>query len=187
MKKTVQMIAVLVVIGLLAGTSLAGMFLWTRARISENERQELQTRFKRLFPGSTVTELDVPGDFRIFEAKDEGGELKGYAFLADGQGYQGQITLVCAVSPDLQKMVGLEVMPTRETPGLGQKIEGDTFKDQFKGLDVTATVLLTKGKPTGDDQVEAITGATISSTAVVEILNKGTAKARELLKQLPNR
>jgi electron transport complex protein RnfG len=175
------MVLVLGVIGLVSGASLAAMHLATRDRIARNVAAELESKVVTLFPGARVETRKLPDESALYEATDEKGKLAGYAFLAVGMGYQGEVKLVVAVTPDLKEMVGLAVMPTSETPGLGQRVEGAEFREQFTGLDVSAQVQLVKGGRSGKNQVSAITGATVSSTAVVETLNKRMAEIRKLL------
>jgi electron transport complex protein RnfG len=68
----------------------------------------------------------------------------------------------------------MQVLESRETPGLGDRIYKDqAFVDQFRDLAVEPAVVLVKEAPTAPNQVDAITGATISSTAVVKIVNAG--------------
>jgi len=180
---TVHMVLVLGVIGVFAGASLAGMHLWTRARIAENERAELEDKVGELFAGSGVASRQLADGSILYEAKDPQGGLVGYAFLATGMGYQGDITLVVGVEPNLRRMVGLGVMPTSETPGLGKRIEDAEFRGQFAGLDVSGTVGLVRGKRRAKNEISAISGATVSSTAVVDILNERMAEIRQLLSE----
>ncbi|GAG30217.1 unnamed protein product, partial [marine sediment metagenome] len=65
------------------------------------------------------------------------------------------------------------------TPGLGAKITSEPFRDQFKELLVLPFVELVKGETKESNQIQAITGATISSQAVVDILNKTIKEMRE--------
>jgi len=178
---TVRMVLVLGVIGLLAGASLGAMHLWTRARIQRNREAELKSKVCELFAECTINSRQLSDGSTLFEAVDPRGRTAGYAFLASGMGYQGEITLVVGVKPDLKQMVGLAVMPTSETPGLGKRIEEEPFRRQFAGLDITGSVELVKGPASAANQVSAITGATVSSTAVVNILNRRLAEIRQLL------
>jgi electron transport complex protein RnfG len=84
-------------------------------------------------------------------------------------------------------VIGMKVMASKETPGLGTKIETDpAFRSNFGALDVTLSgdgqamanpvVLVKPGKKTAPWQIESITGATISSQAIANIMEKSTAK-----------
>jgi len=178
---TLQMLLVLGIIGLFAGASLGAMHLWTRTRIAENEKAELEGKVKDLFPDCEISRRQLTKEIVLYEATTADGQRAGYAFEAKGMGYQGDIRLIVGVKPDLKEMVGLAVMPTSETPGLGKRIEESEFREQFVGLDVSGPVQLVKGSRGAGNEISAITGATISSKAVIRILNKQMAEMRQLL------
>ena len=104
----------------------------------------------------------------------------GYAFIAQGQGYQGKIKMLAVSDPRLTVLKGIEVIESVETPGLGAKIQEHPFKDQFSGLAV-APIECVKTTPQHPGQIKAITGATISSRAVVAILNRRIKELRQVL------
>ena len=111
--------------------------------------------------------------------------MLGYALTADGPGFQDTIGLLYGYLPDKRVIVGMEVLESRETPGLGDKIYKDAdFKANFIELAVDPTIILvkkSKGKKSAPNEVDAISGATISSKAVVRILNESVAKWNEKL------
>jgi len=73
----------------------------------------------------------------------------------------------------MNTMVGIEILESQETPGLGQEIASESFKSQFNGLKTSPDITYVKNeKPSKPNEVEAITGATISSRAVCAILNE---------------
>ena len=188
MSKTVQMVLVLAVIGLACGGSLGAMHLWTRVRIEANIKAEFEDKVGNLFPEASIEERQLPDETKLYTAKGADGQVVGYAFVAEGMGYQDVITLVVGVTPDLTKMVGLEVMSTKETPGLGKRIEEPEFRGQFADdpkRDISGPLKLVKGEASAADEVSAVTGATVSSTAVVDILNKRIAEIRELVAGAP--
>ncbi len=180
---TVHMVLVLGVIGLFSGASLGAMHLWTHARIAENEKAELESKVQYLFPDCDISSRELTKQIVLYEAIRTDGQRAGYAFEARGMGYQGDIRLIVGVKPDLKEMVGLSVMPTNETPGLGKRIEEEKFRRRFVELDVSGTVELVKGERQAKNQISAITGATVSSRAVVNILNKQMAEMRQLLSE----
>jgi electron transport complex protein RnfG len=88
------------------------------------------------------------------------------------------------LSPDMTQLTGIKVLEQIETPGLGTKIVVDPsnkqdpywFPAQFKGVHVSPELVVVKNaKPTHTNEVQGITGATISSKAVTDILNKQIA------------
>ncbi|MGD2278887.1 MAG: FMN-binding protein, partial [Candidatus Omnitrophota bacterium] len=123
------------------------------------------------------------GERAIIKITDKDGKLLGYAFKAKGNGYQGEIKLVSGLDNTLSNLVGIEVLESQETPGLGAEISSENFRKQFVSLSVVHPIEYVKNrKPEEKYQIEAITGATISSRAVVNILNKRIKEVREILK-----
>ena len=83
------------------------------------------------------------------------------------------------VNVDLQQLVGLEVLEQVETPGLGTKVTEKPFTNQFIGLTANPIVNWTKAEANKDkSEIQTITGATISSKAIVVIINDGLSKLR---------
>jgi electron transport complex protein RnfG len=182
----VKMITALLIVGVFSGMSLVFVYVYTQQKISNNQNMEMAKAIWKLFPemDKAVVMNKVKGiDKNPAEIVDKNSKLLGYAFLAEGNGYQGVIKLMAGIGPDLSTLKGIEVLESQETPGLGAEIAGDKFKDQFNGLEVTHVIEYVKNqKPQEPYQIEAITGATISSRAVVNILNKRIEEVRKILK-----
>ena len=125
------------------------------------------------------------GGMTIYEGYRDG-ELVGYAFRASGGGFQGIVDLVVGLSPDLEEVLGIEVLECGDTPGLGGRILEPWFKEQFKGLKTKPQIEFVKYvKPERPNEFEAVTGATFTSIAVRDILNENIARLREILKEVP--
>lgn len=108
----------------------------------------------------------------IFEAI-ENGEIKGYAFPVQGPGLWGIIDGYVGVSADYDKILGIEFISHSETPGLGGRISEDSYKEQFRGIDIAAAkagdYVIYRPAPGGN--VDAIAGATLTSQSVSKLLN----------------
>ena len=88
------------------------------------------------------------------------------------------------LSLDYLKLKGIKVLEQNETPGLGNRIKEPQFEDQFKGLEITPKVEYIKyRKPEKPNQIQAITGATISSDAVAKNINNAVAKVLKVFPQ----
>jgi electron transport complex protein RnfG len=131
---------------------------------------------------------EQPGT-RVHAGYDSVGTLTGIAIEAQGQGFQDVLKILIGYDPACECVVGMKVLESKETPGLGDKIEKDErFRSNFDSLDVRLSpdgrellervVLVKKGEKNESWQVEAITGATISSRAIAAIVD---ASAAELL------
>lgn len=110
----------------------------------------------------------------IFVHEEEGRYLA-YAVPFEGSGLWGTIRGFLAVSADLSEIVGIEFTEQNETPGLGSRIEEQWYKEQYRGipLDDQGAVLT---DDTGADRVDAITGATSTSVAVIGIVERESAR-----------
>lgn len=193
-----RLVITLTVLALLSGFLLAVVYELTLPPIKAYQRESLQKAVYQVVPGSSqLTPLMaqggelVPVDLEaamegeaVFAAYDEAGSFKGYAIPAAGGGFQDIISLIYGYVPADKKIIGMSVLESRETPGLGDKIFKDqVFVDQWSDLSVEPELVATKkGEGTAANHVDCITGATISSKAVVRIINDSNSA---WLEQLP--
>ncbi len=188
MKATTElrMMLTLGVAGMLSGLALVGVYLVTKPIIERNEAEALQAAIFEVLPGAarqapmvirddTLTEDPKPDkkEPTIYAGYDEAGALLGYAVPAEGGGFQDTIGLIYGVAADGRTLTGMRVLKSLETPGLGDKIIKDqSFVKAFEGLHVEPPIeAVKKGKRVSPNQLDAISGATISSKAVVKIIN----------------
>ena len=110
----------------------------------------------------------------VYGGYDEQAEFVGYAMPAAGPGFQDTIGILYGYQPGKKIVVGMEVLESRETPGLGDKIYKDAaFVGGFSALSVVPEIVaVKKGTKSQPNEIDAITGATISSKAVVRIINE---------------
>lgn len=100
------------------------------------------------------------------------GDCVGWAFVCEGSGFADKIKLVLTVDAAFEKLAGFGVLASNETPGFGDKIKNDYFRSQFQGAPAAQLILSKIGDDKKiDGEIVAISGATVSSEAVVEILN----------------
>ncbi len=163
---------ILGVICILAGGLLSGVNALTKDRIiAQAKEQELKTLLEVL-PGAArfepVTFLNE--EVIYYKAYNTKEQLIGVAFKASGRGYSSIIDVM--VGMDLQGVISsIKVMNHNETPGVGTRIIEPSFTSRFTNKDGSAVSL-----------VQAITGATISSTAVINAVKKKTAEIQTLMK-----
>jgi len=120
----------------------------------------------------------------IFKALAESGECVGWSFNAAGSGFADKIELVVAVDANFEKIAGFDVLSSNETPNFGDQIKNDYFRNQFKGAPAEALKLVSLGEPTEiDSQIVAISGATVSSEAVVEIVSNSVTQIKEQMRE----
>ena len=128
------------------------------------------------------------GEGEVHVGRDADGALVGVAVPASGMGYQDQIRVLYGYDPSAERIIGLVVLESRETPGLGDRIETDErFRASFADLDVRldasgsalrhALELVKSGERRERWQVDGISGATVSSRAVTELVDRSAASA----------
>ena len=120
----------------------------------------------------------------VFRAMSEAGECVGWSFNAIGPGFADKIELVVVVDKNFEKFAGFDVLASNETPGFGNQIKFDYFRDQFKGAPAEGLRIATSGDNTKiDSEIIAISGATISSEAVVDIISNAITQIKEQTQQ----
>ncbi len=172
------MITVLTVTAVIVAGALAGFFRLVEPRIEANRLAEEKRAIFAVLKGAEryeTIERKVEGlkkPLKIFKGVDADGRTVGYAFVAVGPGFSALIKLMVGLAPDKKHLTGMKVVEQIETPGLGSKIAGDWFESQFRGLAIEPKIEYVKNKkPEKKNQIQAITGATISSRAVVQTIN----------------
>ena len=177
-------------VGALCGLLIAVVFQGTLPTIERNKAAALEKAVLKVLPGAVsqrpLEGASLPSGLYAGYAAD--GRLVGVAVEAEGQGFQDKIRLLYGYDPAAQRVVGMEVLESRETPGLGDKIMLDAdFIANFAALDVRlddagAGLLhpveaVKKGAKENPWQVDGITGATISAVAVADIVGASAARA----------
>ena len=98
------------------------------------------------------------------------GQVIGYTIKTSSKGYGGAIELMVGISKD-SKITGVEIGNHSETPGLGSKATEPMFKNQYVDKDVSNSLLVVKGSANNDNEISAISGATITSNGVTSGVN----------------
>jgi Na+-transporting NADH:ubiquinone oxidoreductase subunit C len=135
---------------------------------------------KRLIERTNIDGLDVYG------ALNEKGQVTGYAFPVGGKGFWGGMRGLLALAADLDTVKGLVFTEHNDTPGLGARVDEQWFRDQFKGIRLSEGqakgrfITVGRGDAQAKNRVEAITGATMTSTAVDRFLNEDISKIAAL-------
>ena len=158
-------LVLLLICGIIAGM-LAAVNLLTKDRIAENKVKEMNQKVATIFgEGVTRTELEhTPRkevDY-VWQVSREGEDL-GYCVYITVRGYAGDIEMMVGMKPN-GEIFGIEIVSMRETAGLGTRIGEDKFLSQYNGK---------SGKVTEND-VDVISGSTVSSKAVIEGVNIAT-------------
>ncbi len=197
-----RMIAVMSAIGLVAGALIVFTYQATLPTIERNKARALERAIFAVVPGaaehapfvvrgdSLVAGEGGPGEQTVHACYGDDGRLVGVAIEAAGQGFQDVIRFLYGYDPERGVVVGMKVLESKETPGLGDKITRDpdflaNFDSLATGMSDGAVAhppeLVKHGQKTRAWQVEAITGATISSRAVTRILRENLGRVAPVL------
>lgn len=185
-----RIVASLAIVALLSGLTIVTAYEATLPAITAHKAQALRDSVLKVLPGTSkvrrltwrneklvAAEDGTEGEEAIFEGLDTSEKTVGYAIPGAGTGFQDVIRLMYGYRLQDNRIIGLQILDSRETPGIGDKIFKDAeFRANFDNLAVAPTInVVKKGKKSAPNDVDAITGATISSKAVVRILNTANA------------
>jgi electron transport complex protein RnfG len=182
-----RLITTLALAGALAGLLIVGVYQWAQPQILANRAEVLRAAIQEVLGGPDhVQTLYVVDDSlaetppagvdtleaeRVFLGFDEAGAPVGYAVTGEKAGFQDIISLIFGYDAQDKEVLGMRVLESKETPGLGDKIYKDTsFVAGFN--DVEAPLVGVKDGADAPDEVDLITGATISSSTVVGLINE---------------
>ncbi|MDH5718030.1 MAG: FMN-binding protein [Spirochaetia bacterium] len=197
---TISMLRTLAGVATLSGFLIVFVYEFTFPIIKKNRAEVLKKAIFQVMPAAKSYKkfaekdgklVEISEDQEIAEAYygcyDDTNNLIGFALEASGMGFVDIIKVLYGYSTNKEAVIGNMVLETKETPGLGDKIEKDAdFVRNFEELDVKLTEdgsklqnpieVVKKGKKTEKWQIDAITGATISSKAIGKILLESTQK-----------
>jgi len=178
-----KIVGVLTLIGLISGGALAGVYKAASPRIEKHRIAALKKAIFEVLPQAKDYREEEKDGLTAYYGIDDKQNPVGIAFEASGNGFQAKITMMVGIDNKFEKLTGMKVLYQIETPGLGNKIEFEDFTKQFQGLSVSPEIGYVKNvKPDKPNEIQAITAATISSAAVVKILNKEIKKMSEKFK-----
>jgi electron transport complex protein RnfG len=198
---TFRLVATLAVAGALAGLLIVLVNQHTKPLIDKYRAEQLQKAVYEVLPGVsdygtyylvdggltlTLPEGAKESEYkRVYIGYDEDGGLKGVAIQRGEAGFQDIVMVIFGVDPVSGKLSGMKVLESKETPGLGDKIFKDqAFVDQFFAGPDTPLVAVKPGAGKGQPgEIDTITGATISSKVVIDIINHALEEWMPVLAQ----
>ena len=187
--------------GFLSGVILVSAYLYTKPLIDANKAAAIERAIYKVLPGCDSFKPlkltnGILGEIIRKENKSNGKreadklvyagfntskEIIGFAVLGSEPGFQDIIKVMIGYNPKEKMIIGFEVLESKETPGLGDKIFKDiSFQKNFIALFTEPEIVFAKkGEKHNANEVEAITGATISSKAVIRLLNNSMNEWKE--------
>lgn len=177
------------------GISLAGVQAALGPKIEANKIKETMEKVPEVVLGvdaarsmaekgetlniaSKVITVDKKGKkkfYTVYEARFQDNAVAGWVAKAGGQGYADKIELLVGINADAENITGLFILDQKETPGLGNKIVETWWRDQFLNTPTDQPLRVVKDKSEGPTNIDAISGATISSVSVCGIINQTVA------------
>lgn len=191
------------ILSLLYGAALAGVHMNFSPKIEENKLNETRQRVPELVLGEeqaqklaaagqalaserTMISVEQSGgrtvSYSVFKAT-EADTVKGWVAKVSGQGYADKVELLIGLSPEVDKITGLFVLDQKETPGLGAKIVERSWRGQFAGKSTAQALMAVKNGADQPHEIDAITGATISSKTVCSLVNKTVTDLKKPLSE----
>ena len=161
-KSSLKLGIILLLICAISTGLLAYVNMLTAPVIAENTKKQQDEAQAEVLP---LAASFVSIDDSVFEGKDANGNKVGYAVSVSPSGYGGKISMIVGVNSDLT-ISGVKILSMSETPGLGAKAQDDNFLSQFMGKNESMEL---------KKDINAITGATITSTAVTNGVKEAIA------------
>ena len=181
--------------GAVAGLLIVLAYTYTTPIILANRASAIERAIHEVLPGidhydtlylhdGTLTSVAPAADSKhesehVYAGIDASGRTVGFAIPAREPGFQDPIEILFGFDPQSQTTLGVTIISSRETPGLGDKIQDEGWRAQFKGAPTPVNATKRGAVPPGD--VQMVTGATISSRAVVAAINKSLSHWAPLL------
>lgn len=206
MSKRLQYALVLGVISIITAVGIGTTYVTTKEKIRQREEARRLEALLAVLPGTEgnpaeLTPPEVAAEDKVYKGLARDQSLVGYAALGEAQGYSSRLKVMVGLTPSLEKVTGIRILFQQETPGLGTKvIEVATtktlwnmffgpkeavseeaslspwFQEQFKGRGLNQLVVVREKDP---EKITAITGATITTKAVVSAVENAVSKIKK--------
>lgn len=170
MKENIKLGLILLLITAIAGLLLGGAYEITKAPIAEKVAADKQAAMKEILPTAEKfdkADVNIEGNEKISEVNVglAGTDIVGYAIKVSPKGYAGPIEIMVGLSND-GKVTGIKILSHSETPGLGANAPKPEFSGQFTNKPIENKLEVVKIAPSKENQIQAITGSTITSKGV---------------------
>ncbi len=202
MKDTIKFVVTLVIVTVLSAGILSYVYIRVKGKIEIQKKASVENAIKFVFNDMAKKEEVKNNNSHYWKCFDKDNKLLGYAVLCKKGGFSSIIQIIAGVKPD-GAITRIKIISQQETPGLGAKmnqirsnkyiwdfITGKKrvkispipyFQKQFFGKNYEDLIVV-KHKPNKNNEIQALTGATISSKAVTNGIKKGIAAAFKIIK-----
>ncbi len=176
--KTSGLIITLTVIGIVSAILLAFVYQWTTPYIEKHQAKAQEAAVFTVLPEAERYQEVTKDGMTFFEGYDSANSRVGVAMVVTGGGFQGNIELMVGVDLSKQQINTISILNHQETPGLGARITEKAYRNNFANKPF-GEYQVVKREPTDPMQVEAISGATISSEKVTIIVENAIQKIQQ--------
>ncbi|MHC4685403.1 MAG: FMN-binding protein [Planctomycetota bacterium] len=191
MKEKLSMILFVLILGSVLSTALVSVNAYTAPLIEKNKVKKLrmsilkalgiahfEDKVDEAFSDNVATKTLGQREFYVAETSGD------IAFEIYGSGLWGPIHGIVALLADLKTIKGITIIHQEETPGLGGRIAETDFLDRFKAKKVFPRLIIQPpGKAVAENEVDGITGATLSCKAFEAILNSEIEKYASVIRE----
>lgn len=174
MKENLRLGAILLIITAVAGLLLGSAYVVTKEPIAKQDELTKAEAMKEVLPEASefkAKDAALEGVVKEVYEGTASEKVVGYAVKVAPKGYGGTIELTVGISTE-GKVTGIKITSLSETPGLGANAPKPKFSGQFKGKPIGKKLQVVKKAPSSGNEIEAITGATITSKAVTGGVNE---------------
>jgi electron transport complex protein RnfG len=193
----------IIVLSVLFSVTLAAVNIKLSPVIEENKVKETMEKIPALISGESATgsadmtpftikqrsikaqKNGITKSYIAYDAFNNTNEVAGHVIKASGQGYADKIELLLGLDAAGEKITGLFILDQKETPGLGNRIIEQGWRSQFTGKPSDIPLVVIKGKSVNKNEIDAISGATISSRSVTEIINSAIRDVKNEIALIP--
>lgn len=169
LKQIIKPTLCLFIICLLITLLLAATNNLTSQKIQQQAVKKQEDSCKLVFENAQSFQEETYSDITYFKALDNDNNTLGYVLTTKSNGYGGEIKVMTGIDNN-KNVTGIVILSQNETPGLGSNAEKESFRSQFKQSIPNNGFNVVKSTPSGGE-IEALTGATITSKAVTKAVN----------------
>ncbi len=146
----------------------------------ENQEIQKQDSSRKIVLSKACEFKEYPQIEDCYEGLDSNGNIVGYTFITKASGYAGEISVMTGIESD-GKISGVSILSQSETPGLGANIQKESFLDQYNDKLADKDISVIKNREPKDSEIEAVTGATISSKAATKAVNQAISNYNKIM------
>jgi electron transport complex protein RnfG len=164
-----KLVIVLTLIMIISAGVLSFVQQKAKPIIEQHAKEKQEAAILTVLPGAEKYEEVNKDGLTLYKGIDNSGSTVGYAMTNSGQGFQSILKLMIGFDLNQGKLLKIKILNQAETPGLGSRISEKEFQSQFVGKDFSDSF-------TAKEDVDAISGATISSQAIADVIEDAINK-----------